>query len=61
MDDCIGRLHEIDRWIALGIVTHFARVCGVVAANTINPVHWKRLVCPADGNDWLRYFKQIHP
>jgi hypothetical protein len=24
-------------------------------------VHWKRLVCPADGNHWLRYFKQIHP
>jgi hypothetical protein len=36
-------------------------MCGVIAANTINPVHWKRLVCPADGNHWLRYFKQIHP
>ncbi len=60
MDDRVGGLHEKDRWRAFRIVAHFAGVCGIIAANTINPVHRICLICPADGNNWLRYFKQIH-
>jgi hypothetical protein len=60
MDDRIGWLHEKDRCCPLRIVAHFAGMRGIVAANTVNPVHGKYSVFSRDGDGRLRHFKQIH-
>jgi hypothetical protein len=61
LDDRVGRFHEKDRCVPLRIVAHFAGVCGIIAANTVDPVHGKRLVSSGDRDGRLGYFKQVHP
>lgn len=50
--DGVGRLHEEERRFAVGIVAHFARVSGVVAADAVYATHWKRIAADyRDGSD----------
>src|SRR5690606_31704742 len=46
--DCIGRLREEERRLALGILTHLSRMCRVVAADAIDASNRKAVVTAAN-------------
>jgi hypothetical protein len=51
----VVRIFLEKEWIlALRVMTHFDRVCGIITADTINPAHRKALLRAADRQAGLR-------
>ena len=56
----IGRFHEKEWWLSIRVVTHFTSMRRVVSSDTVDSMHWKRVLTSFDRNPGLRYIEHIH-